>query len=221
LCCKFNVRVNSEEGAVHPDLALIDVEYRGWTVVEVELEHHSLTVHVEPQMRRLVNGEYTSGHADFLIGQNEDLDRERMARLVRTCEPEFLVVVPEDDANWRPTLSNLGVKLGVVKVFSDDRGRRVVSQSGDLPRSWGDGELTRLTRDEVLPRAFRAETPSALPQRDTLTIKYRGLLTSWRVVNTKATTYIFPNRSFDVEVGNVFVLTKNIDNQLEIEALTQ
>ena len=221
LCCQFNTRVSSEEGAAHADLALIDFEYRGWTVVEVELEHHSLTMHVEPQMRRLINGEYTSEHADFLVSQNAELDRERIRRLIRTCEPEFLVIVPEDDPDWRSTLSNLGVKLGIVKVFADYRGRRAVSQSGDLPRSWDDGVLTKLTRGEFLPRSFRVETPSAIPLSDNLTIKYQGFLTTWRVVRAKVATHILPNRSFDPEIGSSFVLKKNIDNSLEIEAASQ
>lgn len=218
-CCRFNARVTSEEGISQPDLALIDAEYRGWVVVEVELEHHPLESHVEPQMRRLVNGDYTLDHADYLLSQNPDLDRERLRRLIRTCEPEFLVVVPEEIADWRSTLSNLGVKLGVVKVFADYRGRRVVSQAGDLPRSWGHGELTRLTRVEFLPRAFRVETPSALPLSDTLTVKYQGFLTTWRVVRAQVATHILPNRSFDLEIGRSFVLKKNIDNSLEIEAV--
>ena len=221
LCCQFNARVSSEEGAAHADLALIDYEYRGWTVVEVELEHHPLASHVEPQMRRLVNGEYTSEHADFLVSQNAGLDRERIRRLIRTCDPEFLVVVPDEDANWRSTLSNLGVKLGVVKVFSDYRGRRIVSQAGDSPRSWDDGVLTRLTRGEFLPRSFRVETPTALPLSNNLTIKYQGFLTTWRVVKAQATTHILPNRAFDPEFGNSFILKKNKDNLLEIEAVSQ
>lgn len=220
LCCQFNTRVRSELGAAHADLALIDFEYRGWTVVEVELEHHPLSAHVEPQMRRLVNGEYTSEHADFLVSQNTELNGERTGRLIRTCEPEFLVVVPEEDPEWRSTLSNLGVKLGVVKVFADYRGRRIVSQSGDLPKSWDDGLLTRLTRGEFLPRSFRVETPSAIPLGDNLTIKYQGFLTTWRVVRAQVATHILPNRSFDLEIGKTFILKKNIDNSLEIEAVS-
>jgi hypothetical protein len=142
-----------------------------------------------------------------------------MVRLIKTCEPEFLVVVPEDDSHWKSTLSNLGVKLGIVKVFSDYRGRRIITQSGDLPKSWSDGELTRLTRGKVLPRAFRVETPSALPQSDTLTIKYQRFLSTWRVVRAQVATYILPNRSFDLEVGTSFVLKRNIDNSLEIEVI--
>jgi len=219
LCCRFNARVTSEEGVAQADLALIDTEYRGWAVVEVELEHHPLESHVEPQLRRLVNGEYTLDHAEYLFNQNPGLDRERLRRLIKTCEPEFLVLVPEESTEWRSTLSNLGVKIGIIKVFADYRGRRLVSQSGDLPKSWGHGELTRLTRVEFLPRAFRVETPSALPLSDNLTVKYHGFLTTWRVVRTQVSTHILPNRAFDLEIGRTYLLKKNIDNSLEIEAV--
>ena len=44
-CLKFNEIVNSAFGGSQADMVLVDSEYRGWTIVEAELEHHSLSRH--------------------------------------------------------------------------------------------------------------------------------------------------------------------------------
>jgi hypothetical protein len=218
-CHRFNTRVHSDDGAAHADLVLIDQRFRGWTIVEVELEHHPLMNHVEPQMRRLVSGRYTASHIDFLLNHNPNLDRDRTASLIRAVAPDFAVIVPEENSEWRSTLNNLGVKMCVVKIFENYRGRRLVVQSGDTIRAWDEGEVSRLTRGEFLPRSFRVETPSALPPSDTLTLKYQGFLTSWRVVRAQMATYILPNRSFDVGEGKAFILKQSKSGTLEIEAI--
>lgn len=135
-CLKFNAPVKSDIGTSCADMVLIDKEYRGWTVVEVELEHHSLGQHVEPQMRRLVNGTYESMHARAIHQANQSLDFNRLKSLVCNVDPDFLVVVPKESSDWRATLGNLGVKLAIVEVFTDGLGRRVVATSGDSPRTW-------------------------------------------------------------------------------------
>jgi hypothetical protein len=102
-------------------MVLVDMEYRGWTIVEAELEHHSLTRHVEPQMRRLVNGVYNDRHASAIARASQLIDPDRIRNLVRNTDPDFLVIVPTETLEWRTTLSNLGVKLATVEVFVDHR----------------------------------------------------------------------------------------------------
>jgi hypothetical protein len=38
-------------------------------------------------------------------------------------------------------------------------------------------------------------------------------------VRTQVSTHILPNRAFDLEIGRTYLLKKNIDNSLEIEAV--
>ena len=218
VCLKFNEMVESSFGSSQADMVLVDMEYRGWTIVEAELEHHSLTRHVEPQMRRLVNGVYNDRHASAIARASQMIDPDRIRNLVRNTDPEFLVIVPTETLEWRTTLSNLGVKLATVEVFVDHRGRRIISLSGDSPQTWGDGHLSPLSREGMLPRAFRVEIPSAIPRGDSISLLYEGFLTTWRVMAAKRATYILPNGSFDLDEGQPYVICRNQQGDLEIKA---
>jgi hypothetical protein len=168
-------------------------------------------------MRRLVHGEYNEVHANAIWSRGEGLDSGRLLDLVRHEDPEFLVIVPKEEQDWRATLSNLGVGLLVVEVFVDHRGRRVLRQSGDSPRIWDSGYLTRLMRDGFLARALRLETPSAIPEASTLTLEHKGFVTNWRVVKAKRATYIIPNGTLDLESDKQYVIRRNNKANLEIE----
>lgn len=217
ICTRFNALVESDYGSSRADLVLVDAEYRGWTIVEAELEHHSLSHHVEPQMRRLVNGRYVDAHAHAIVQNQPAIDLQRMLGLVRSKEPDFLVVVPSEIPEWRSTLGNLGVGIAVIEIYSDDFGRRVVTFQGEKAEEWDQGHVTRLKRDGVLPRAFRLETPSAIPDVDVLTLRYKGFLTSWRVVRARRATYILPNGTLDLEEDGSYLIVRDQFGNLEIE----
>ena len=68
----------SEYESKRPDLALIDLDYRFWWVIEVELASHSLSGHVVPQTRVLLEGRYGTEHIDALLRQKPSLDRDRL-----------------------------------------------------------------------------------------------------------------------------------------------
>jgi hypothetical protein len=216
-CVPFRASVVSDYGVSQADMVLIDHEFRGWTVVEAELEHHSLTQHVEPQLRRLVNGEYGDQHAEAIHREKPEIDLPRLKGLVRNVDPDFLVVVPKENTEWRATLANLGVRLATVEIFSNHLGNRVVTYAGDMPEGWDDGRLTRLIRDPLLPRAFRLEKPSTLPNSEEVTLLFDGFLTTWRVVRAKKATYILPNGSLDLEYEGSYVISRTTQGSLVIE----
>jgi hypothetical protein len=215
-CIKFDTLVQSDFGDSKADMVLIDQEYRGWSVVEIELEHHSLTRHVEPQMRRLVNGRYTDTHVEAIHKRCPEVDPKRLSSLVRSVEPEFLVVVPREEGEWRTTLANLGVKLAVVGVFVDHQGRRLVTHDGDHAQRWEGGHLSRLIRDGFLPRAFRLDVPSAIPDSDALVLMYHGFRTTWRVIRAKKATYILPNGSLDLDEHSEYQLMRSVGEVMSI-----
>jgi hypothetical protein len=217
-CVTFNKSVQSDYGEVKSDLALIDLNYRGWVVVEAELEHHSLARHVEPQMRRLVHGHYTDAHAEAMLKENPDLDADRLKRMIRTVDPEFLVVVPTETPEWRSTLSNLGVKIACVQVFASREGKRVVVHSGDRPGGWGTSFVSNLKHDQAFsPRALRVETPSAIPSGDSLDLLVNDYWTTWRVVKAQRVTYILPNGTLDLEFRKKLRLVRDSGGSLSIE----
>ncbi len=216
-CLKFNELINSDFGSVKADMVLIDEQYRGWTIIEAELEHHSFTGHVEPQMQKLVNGRYEQKHADAILREMPEMEKHRLSNLIRNTDPEFLVVVPKSDSNWRPTLSNMGVKMATIEIYSNITGQRIVTMSGDKPKSWPDHHLTRLLKDQrFLPRAFRVETPGALPNGDSINMIYNHQLTTWRVITAQKTTFLLPNGTLDLEEQRSYSISKSKMGYLEI-----
>ena len=65
----FKIAVESEHGRKVPDLALVDTAYREWSVVEIEMAHHSLRGHVIPQVEVFAQGAYGEEHVQHLTGR--------------------------------------------------------------------------------------------------------------------------------------------------------
>ena len=212
LCVKFKASVQSEFGTSQADLALVDVQYRGWVVVEAELEHHSLSHHVEPQMRRLSSGRYDDSHARALCANSIDLDLERVEQMILSCDPEFLFVVPIELSEWRTTLSNMGVKLAAVQVFVDDRNRRLLAYDGDSPTQRPDEFVSNLVPSAITANAFEVELPAALTDENVVTILIDGQLTTWRFIRTQRAAYILPNGSLAMD-RRTYVLERDQSGQ--------
>lgn len=218
ICLRFNPLVESDYGNVKADMVLIDWDYRGWVIVEAELEHHSLSQHVEPQMRKLVNGRYQEAHAFAIHEQDRSLDLNRLITLVRNVDPEFLVIVPVEDPEWRTTLANLGVKIAVVEIYVNRQGQRIVAFAGDRPQERPAEFVTGLSRHSVItPRAFRLLSPSALPLESNVSLMFGGSLTTWRLIQTQREVFIFPNGSFDLVDGLNYKIVRDNQGKLVLE----
>jgi len=222
LCVPFNELVESPHGQSRADLALIDRRYRGWVVVEVELDHHSLSRHVEPQLRRLSNGRYEDRHAQAMCRMNSLLDPLKTEVMVRSAAPEFMVIVPREMTEWRTTLSNMGIKLTTLQVFASRTGKRVVQQAGDKPREWEDEILTRLLRnDGFAARGLRVESPGCLTNLAQVSIISDGQITTWRVVRTKSQMFIFPDGRFEPQQDGGLALTADNDGNFILREVQQ
>jgi hypothetical protein len=202
VCVQFKATVQSHLGNAQPDLVLIDSHYRSWTVVEVELEHHSFSAHVEPQMRKLISGRYTEEHGCLIASASEGLDQERVCRLVVNSVPDFLVVVPSEMPGWRPELRNMGSGLAIVQVFINGLNDRIILHNGDRPASQPFDLVTRVSfnPNAFLPRAMKVASPASLPEGP-LRLEVQGFVTTWRVVTTQQETFILPDGTLDLDPG--------------------
>lgn len=218
VCVPFKATVQSDIGNVQADLVLVDRDYRGWTIVEVELEHHPLWGHVEPQMRKLIEGRYTEAHASTIALASEDLDEERMRRLVTNVTPEFMVIAPVEAPDWRPTLRNMGVGLAMVQLFVNPQNQRVLLYEGDRPTARPTDLVTRLAMPSgFLPRAMRAESPAALPEQGELSLEFEGFVTTWRVLRTQRETILMPNGTLDLDPHARYRIVRGSTYELTLE----
>jgi hypothetical protein len=215
-CARFKFDVSSPHGGSQADLALVDKHYRSWIVVEVELEHHSLFHHVEPQMRRLSSGEYSHLHARSIASENPAIDLNKMINLISTVEPRFLVIVPTASAEWRSVLSNIGVDLCEIRLCRDSRDRRLLLMTGDPPSPPNLVHLTFMVRDTFLPRAFRLEHAEAFSGESLVSMLYGGLVTSWRIVRTQRQTVILPDGTLSLNDLDRYEISRRDDGQYMI-----
>ena len=192
LCGKFSPKVESEYGTSQPDLVLVDKRYRNWFVVEVELEHHSLRGHVEPQIRRLMNGIYTNAHAVDIHRCFPDASLHAIGRLVRSAQPEIVVIAPDMRPRWIPILKSLGATLMVFQVYENDHGERVYAVDGEEITRFEDHVIGTATRTAAMRTALRLSGVSEDDLSAGIDLLFNDELTRWKVVRAGADVLLLP-----------------------------
>lgn len=219
-CYSFSPLVVSEFGNAKPDLCLIDVNYRCWFVIEVELDHHSLDRHVEPQVRRLAYGRYTDEHAMALVQENPHLSEVRLKQLFASHQPAVIVLTPRSRGAWISPLSNLGARVITVEVFQDHRNRRVFFVDGEFPRVNSGTLVSRLLPAPFLSRSLRIESPAALDvECGKLDILIDGGITEWKLLRNQKEAYLLACGRFplNLEANSVAHLHRNQDGTFYLE----
>lgn len=191
----FKVDVESPRGRKRPDYALIDLRYRCWWVVEVEMAHHSLENHVIPQIEVFWEGEYGATHVDCLLRNAPDLDRASLEAMLHGTPPRVYVIVNIPCPHWRQPLSQYGVELGVVEIFRSDLNAHALRLNGYQPEP-PRNTLTICRRDPVIPRLLSVDSPAALPVGvgETVQIDLDGRTTEWVRMDMATRVYLSPRR---------------------------
>ena len=112
-------------GGIKPDLLLVNNDYKGFTVIEVETEFHGIRDHVLPQIRRFVECDYEHyANRIFIhlhkVNKNVELKKEKFLKMLKDCDPNFLVVSNRYSVEWDDLLAknNFGF-LAVMPYIND------------------------------------------------------------------------------------------------------
>jgi len=192
-CVPFYETVEGEDGTrKRPDLALVDVEYRQWWVVEIELAHHNLYSHVIPQVDAFATGTYGSAHARALHSKARSLDLDRLEAMVRGEPPEVLVIVDSPSTNWAGPLRERRVGLAIVEPFRGLGTSIALRLNGDQPQPHPT-ILSRCSRG-LIRRLLRVHSPASLPAgADVLVVEFDGAETQWAVVHLQDAVMLKPD----------------------------
>jgi hypothetical protein len=199
---QFKCPVVSDMGTGLADLALIENEYRGWWVVEVELAHHPFEGHVLPQVERLSRGRYGDVHAEYLSDRNSSLDLSRLIDLMKGVQPRVLVVINALDPRWEAPLASLAVRVQIVELFRSQWNRYSFRVTGSLPLP--PPELISVCRvNDSFPRTLIVESPAALKigLRDSISIWFEGGTTEWQRVDASNRVWLVPKGRFPFTGG--------------------
>jgi hypothetical protein len=206
---------SSEYESKKPDLALIDLEYRFWWVIEVELASHSLASHVVPQTRVLVEGHYGDEHVDALLRADPGLDRARLESMMRGEPPRIVVISNRYDARWDRELATIGVAYSVFNVFRSTLNNDIFLFDGSLPQEAGD-QVTVITPAKGIPRFFRVHSPGALPvgSGEIIPILVEGRRTIWRRIDIKNQCYLAIHGRTTISADRPYVVERQSSGML-------
>jgi hypothetical protein len=89
----FKFTVSSPEGTAKADLALIDKNYLGWWVVEIEMSRHSFNGHVLPQINVLSQALYDESVANYFFQKQPTLDILKLKDMMKGKQPRVMIVL--------------------------------------------------------------------------------------------------------------------------------
>jgi hypothetical protein len=209
---------SSEYESKKPDLALIDRDYRFWWVIEVELASHSLSSHVIPQTRVLVDGRYGDEHISALLRASPELDRDRLESMMRGEPPRVVVISNRYDPRWDRELAAIGVAYSVFNVFRSTLNNDIFLFDGSLPQEAGH-HVSIITPAKGIPRFFRVHSPGALPVQPGEIV---GMLvddrqTTWRRIDIKNECYLAIEGRATISADRPYVIERHESGMLVLK----
>ena len=215
----FKIAVETEHDRRIPDLAVIDAEYRDWSVVEVEMAHHSLNRHVLPQVEVFAQGAYGRGHVGYLMERSEQLDEAALADMIKGAQPRVIVVVNQETPDWTDPIRRAGGDVLVVEVFRSVRNRHSLRVLGTYPASRPAQLVTACRLDRLLPNMLVIDSPAALGvvHGQQLEIVFDGRLTEWERLDVADQVWLRPLRRNPLAVGQDYEIQKARDGRLAFQ----
>ena len=212
----FKIAVESEHDRKIPDLALIDHEYRQWSVIEVEMAHHSLNNHVLPQVEVFSRGAYGEAHVDYLARQSPDLDRVALLDMVKGAQPRVVVVVNEDVPAWTQPIRNVGGEVLVVEVFRSLRNRHSFRVIGEYAVAMLAEVVTACRADSMLPNLVVVDSPAGLgvDHGERIEIAFNDRLTEWERMDVSDSVWLRPVKRSPLALGEEYEIRRTQSGRL-------
>lgn len=218
----FKCPVSSDFDLRKPDFALIEEEYRSWWVCELETLDHSLEGHVLPQVRTFVAGRYGQSAVQHMVKANPDLDRARLARLIRAEQPRVLVVVNRYSELWGRAVANEGAQLGVFEIFRSETGQFVFRVNGFIPSPRAE-QLSLCEVDERIPRLLRVCSPGSVGfiGGEKYNISINGVVSAWRAIVTQDSVWLSPLAGVQLPRARAYALTEDALHNLSLHPMNR
>lgn len=176
------------------DLALVDLSYRFWWVIEVELLNHSLGHHVLPQVQTLVEGRYNEKHVKAILRHSADLDEHRLSAMMLGEQPKVVVLANRIEDSWKASIENAGAHYAAINVLRSNKQRDIFILSGTLPKRAGK-YLTEVVPASALPGMFKVRAPGALPHLPGTDFEmlFNGVTSGWTLLQTATDCFLASN----------------------------
>jgi hypothetical protein len=212
----FKTIVLSEDGDAKADFALIHKEYRSWWVVEAEMGHHSLDLHVIPQVRRLSRANYNEAEAQYLCEKATTLDCARIKEMIKGQQPRVLVVVNVPVPGWREDLRPFGAVLAIFQIFRSRFNRYVYRLNGDLPSE--NNEIITTCRCWEIHRFLKIDSPTQLDIKrgQTIILHHETGTPEWERMDIADAVLLHALRDHPLQKHVVYEIVKQSDGTYAI-----
>lgn len=201
---RWKKRVYTPEGrGAEPDLVLLSKTSFDWTVVEVELERHSITGHIDDQLDRLSRARYGPElEASFVeLG----IAPERAKEYLRS-RPGFLCIADAGSVRLADCCQAHGFDIALMLPFANELGEPAVEVRGlpgqyrQVPRSADPRFIFFQSGDEMMGRSPLL-VPSDFPAVDAFTLRHSGVDIEISVVTLASQRIVFLPEN-QVSTGN-------------------
>lgn len=105
----FEPYFRTAAGDVKPDLVLIRHDYKGWLLVEVEVEGHSPQAHILPQLAKLTYATANELVLEFFIDNFGNEHNLSNIEIALQQKPEVVLVIHGSSSSFQSGLKELGV----------------------------------------------------------------------------------------------------------------
>ena len=203
----FKFSVSSEDGTAKADLALIDKNYLGWWVVEIEMSRHSLNHHVLPQVKILSNASYDDDVADYFVRKRPSLNIDKLKSMMRGKQPRVMVVLDLPKMTWQEKLSKHQAILSVFQVFKSSDNKFVYRINGEYP-SDHEPDKSNCYFEKILSNLLVIESPGILDElhNEKIEIIYDGALTTWKRTDIIDRVYLIPLEFNPLGIDQKYIL---------------
>lgn len=215
---EFKKTVESEEGRVKGDLALVHEGYKDWWVVEVEMAYHSFSEHVLPQVLSLSRASYEDEEALYLCEEEELLSVARTRTMMKGKPPNVLVIVNEPKPEWRKSFEHLDVLLGFFQVYRSSRNAHIYRISGDYPTPPAE-LVTKCTCNSHLQRLVEVYSPASeiIDSSEEFNILMDGSITEWSKMTTADTVYLRSRRANPLSPNKEYKIVRDDSGRLRFD----
>lgn len=211
LTVPFKFLVESENGRAKADLALIDKNYLGWWVIEVEMSRHSFKNHVLPQVKILSEAFYSESVAQYFFERQPALDLDRLKAMMKGVQPRVLVILDLPKPEWSQKLEKFDCLLAIFQIFKSSDNKIIYRINGQYPFNFESGRS--LCHFEPLISNFLViDSPALLDiQNDEkIEVTFNSALTEWKRIEIKDKIYLLPTKFNPLDISKKYLLLKDV-----------
>lgn len=216
----FKIIVESEHGTAKADLAIIDKNYLGWWVIEVEMSRHSLKGHVLPQVKILSEARYGDAVAQYFFEKKPELDLQRLKDMMKGVQPRVIVIVDLPKPEWIAPLDRYNAILALFQIFKSALGQMIYRINREYPFTFQEGR-SRCYFEKLISNFLVVTSPALMNIKndEKIEIMYNNAITEWKRLDISDKVYLIPTGFNPLDIAKEYMLLKEMSGDYYLQQI--